>query len=235
MKQVAPLVIATLVAIGVALSSAFLSPQFVRPRPTEALDIIGAVAEYELLVANAMSGGKSVPPMTDAEKISHIRLVDTAPCGETEEPVECNPIEVEWGGETGRMLIASWHDAARRLESYRAINQENPLPKVIDTDQLTSPLGEKLLRLQVAATRQGNEAIVPSGLDESLVRQRIELRSDMSKGYVNSYSAPWQSGDIAFLEIGFSNSRGEGFGQNYALQKVYGKWRVIAIQPSWIS
>lgn len=57
MKHVAPLVIATLVAIAVALLPAFLSPQFVRPARDEALDIIQAAADYNLLIQNAWAGG----------------------------------------------------------------------------------------------------------------------------------------------------------------------------------
>jgi hypothetical protein len=84
MKHVAPLVIATLVAIAVALLPAFLPPQFVRPSRDEALDIIQVAADYNLLIQNAQAGGQLAPPMTDAVKPSHIEFIETKPCGAVE-------------------------------------------------------------------------------------------------------------------------------------------------------
>ena len=235
MKQIVPLVIATLVAIAVALSSAFVSPQFVRPSRDDALDIIEAAADYSLSVSNAEAGGQVAPPMPAAVKSTHIKFVETKPCGAVDASENCVIIDVHLGKETGRLLEASWHDAAVNLESYDGISPENPLPKTVDIRRLQSAGAEKLARLQVAASQLKLNTIAPSGLDPVDVRNRIALRDDMPEHHLRIYSAPWVVGDIAFIEVGLICGDLCGRGQNYALHKTDGKWRVIAVQSSWVS
>jgi len=215
MRRLAPIFIATLIAVAAALTPAFLSPSFVRPSRAEALEIIAAAPDYELEVRKAASGGISAPLMGYAAKVSHIRLIDTAPCGDTSEPFECSPIEISWDTEMGRLLVGSWWDAAANLERYRAADRESP-PNIIVINRLASPSGKKLLRLQAAASRYRGDAILPSGLNEAEIREHIALRSDLPDGFVMSYSAPWLSGDTAFLTIGSWTREGEGQGKSYA-------------------
>ncbi|HWV59350.1 MAG TPA: hypothetical protein VN034_01760 [Sphingopyxis sp.] len=235
MKQVAPLVIATLVAIGVALSPAFLSPQFVRPSRGDALDIIEAASQYSLSVQNAEAGGQAAPPMPALAKPPHIRFIETKPCGATSASEDCVVIDVHLGEETGRLLETSWHDAAVNLERYADITSENPFPKPIDTRRLQSPVAARLARLQIAASRQELDFIAPSGLATADVLEGISLRDDMPADHIRIYSAPWAAGDIAFIEVGLICGDLCGRGENYALRKIDGTWRVIAVQPSWVS
>lgn len=235
MNKVAPLVIATLVAVGVAISSAFLPAPFVRPSREEALDIIEAAADYSLSVSNAETGGQLVPPMPEAVKPAHVKFIETKPCGAVEASEDCVILNLHLGEGQSRLLEASWHDAAVNLESYEGISPEHPLPKVIDIRRLQSSSAAKLARLQVAASKQKLNSIAPSGLAEADVRTRIALRSDMPKHHLRIYSAPWVAGDIAFMEVGLICGDLCGRGENYALRKTDGKWRVIAVQPSWVS
>lgn len=235
MKQVAPIVIATLIAIAAALSSAFVSPQFARPSRDDALDIIEAAAGYSLSVSNAEFGGRLAPPMLEAAKSAHIKFIETKPCGAVEASEDCVIIDVHLGKGTGRLLEKSWHDAAVNLESYRGVGPDNPLPKIIDIQRLQSPSADKLARFQVAASQQKLNTIVPSGLNAADVRGRIALRGDMPEHHLRIYSAPWVVGDIAFVEVGLTCGDQCRRGENYALRKADGKWRVIAVQPSWVS
>lgn len=235
MKQVAPLVIATLVAIGVALSLALLPSHFVRPSRDDALDIIEAASDYSLSVQNAEAGGNAAPSMLAAAKSSHIKFIETKPCGATSALEDCVVLDVHLGEEAGRLLEMSWHDAAVNLESYAGITPKNPLPKVIDIRRLQSHSASRIARLQIAASRQELDFIAPSGLTIADVRERITLRDDMPAHHVRIYSAPWVAGDIAFIEVGLICGDLCGRGENYALHKTGGKWRVIAVQPSWVS
>lgn len=235
MRQIAPIVVATLVAIGVALSPVFLLPQFVRPSRDEALEIIQAAADYNLLIQNFGAGGQLAPPMADAFKPSHIEFIETKPCGATEASEDCVVLDGQLGEETGRLLEQSWHDAAVNLESYADITPENPLPKTIDIRRLQSPSAGKIARLQMAASRQKLNVIPTSGLAVADVLKRISLRSDMPPHHVWIFSAPWVAGGFAFVEVGFVCGGECGRGDNYALRKTDGKWRVIAVQPSWVS
>lgn len=235
MKQVAPLVIATFVAIAAALLPAFLSPQFVRPSRDEALDIIEVAASYNLLVQNAGAGGTPAPPMVDAAKPSHIKFIETKPCGAVRASEDCVVLDGRLGEETGVLLEQSWHDAAVNLESYADIAPENPLPKRIDIRRLQSSSGAEIARLQMAASRQRLDVIAPSGLALADVRRRISLRGDAPAHHLWTFSAPWIAGDIAFMEVGFICGSECGRGENYALRKIDGTWRVIAVQRSWVS
>jgi hypothetical protein len=235
MRQVAPLVVATLVAIGAALSPAFLSPEFVRPSHKDALDIIEAAADYNLLISNAEAGGQSVPLLPESAKPDHIKFIETKACGAVEATEDCVILDVNLGENAGRLLVASWHDAGVNLESHQGINADNPLPKIIDIRRLQSPSAEKLARLQIAASRQKVDFIAPSGLDANEARSRIMLRGDTPERHLRIYSAPWVADDIAFMEVGLICGDLCGRGENYALRKVSGKWRVIAVQPSWVS
>lgn len=235
MKHVAPLVIATLVAIAVALLPAFLPPQFVRPSRDEALDIIQVAADYNLLIQNAQAGGQLAPPMADAVKPSHIEFVETKPCGAVEASEDCVVLDGQLGEETGRLLEQSWHDAAVNLESYADISPENPLPKTIDIGRLQSSSSGEIARLQMAASRLRLDVIPTSGLALADVRKRVSLRSDMPPHHLWFFSAPWVAGNIAFVKVGFVCGGECGRGENYALRKTDGKWRVIAVQPSWVS
>ncbi|WP_428683951.1 hypothetical protein [Sphingopyxis sp.] len=235
MRQVAPLVIATLAAIGVALSPVFLPPQFLRPSRDDALDIIGVAADYSLSVQNAEAGGFVTPPMPEAAKAPHIEFIETKPCGATEASEECVVLDGQLGQETERLLEASWHDAAVNLESYADITPENPLPKTIDIRRLQSSSAGEIARLQMAASRQKLDVIPTSGLAIADVRRRISLRGDMPSDHLWIFSAPWVAGDLAFVEVGFVCGSECGRGENYALRKIDGKWRVIAVQSSWVS
>lgn len=235
MRQIAPLVISTLVAVAVALSAALLSPQFLRPSRGDALDIIKAAADYSLSVQNAEAGGVVTPPMSDAAKPSHIEFIETKPCGAVESSEDCVIIDMQLGAKTGRLLEQSWHDAAVNLESYEGIGPDNPLPEVINIRRLQSSSAGQLARLQMAAHRQQVDFIAPSGLDAADVRNRITLRSDMPGDHLRIFSAPWVVGDIAFMEVGLICGGLCGRGENYALRKVDGKWQVIAVQSSWVS
>lgn len=235
MKRVAPLVIATLAAIGVALSSAFLAPHFVRPSRDDALDIIEAAADYSLSVSNAEADGRLVPPMPEAAKPGHIKFIETKPCGAVAASEDCVVLDVHLGEGKGRLLEASWHDAAVNLESYEGISPAHPLPKVIDIRRLQSSSASKLARLQITASKLKLETIAPSGLATAEARKRISLRTDIPAHYLWIYSAPWVADDIAFIEVGFTCGDLCGRGETYALRKADGKWRVIAVQPSWVS
>lgn len=235
MRQVAPLVVATLVAIGFALSTVFLSPQFVRPSRDDALDIIEAAADYSLLVQNAEAGGLATRLMPDAAKPSHIKFIETKPCGAVEASEECVVLDGQLGEATGRLLEQSWHDAAVNLESYADISPEKPLPKTIDISRLQSSSAGEIARLQMAASRQKLSVVPTSGLAVADVRERISLRSDMPLHHLWIFSAPWVAGDLAFIEVGFVCGGECGRGENYALRKTDGQWRVIAVQPSWVS
>jgi hypothetical protein len=235
MKQVAPLVVATLVAIGVALSLLFLPPQFVRPSRDDALDIIEAASDYSLSIQNAEAGGFAAPSMASAAKPSHIKFIETKPCGAISALEDCVVIDVHLGEETGRLLEMSWHDAAVNLERYAGIAPDNPLPKTIDIRRLQSFSAAKISGLQIAASQQRLDFIAPSGLEIADVRGRISLRGDMPAHHVRIYSAPWIAGDIALIEVGLICGDLCGRGENYALRKADGKWRVIAVQPSWVS
>jgi hypothetical protein len=235
MKHVAPLVIATAIAVGVALSPAFLPSQFVRPSREDALDIIETAADYSLSVQNAETSGQAVPLMPDAAKPSHIKFVETKPCGAVKASEECAVIDVHLGEATGRLLEKSWHDATVNLERYADLTHENPIPKTIDIRRLQSPSAAKIARLQIAASRQNIDLIAPSGLAIADVRKRISLHRDMPAHHMRIYSAPWVTGDIAFIEVGLICGDLCGRGENYALRKTDGRWRVIAVQPSWVS
>ena len=52
-------------------------------------------------------------------------------------------------------------------------------------------------------------------MNEAEIREHIALRSDLPDGFVMSYSAPWLSGDTAFLTIGSWTREGEGQGKSY--------------------
>ena len=234
MKQVAPLVIATLVAIAAALLSAFLPPQFVRPSRDEALTIIQAAADYNLSIRNAEAGGQLVSPMADTVKAAHVKFIETKPCGEVEAFRDCVALDVDLGEGTGRLLERSWHDARMILESYADVTAENPLPIEIDIRRLQSSSAGEIARLQMAASRLQLDDIPPSGLALADVRKRISLRSDMPPHHLWIFSAPWVAGDVAFVEVGLVCGNECGRGENYALRKTDGKWRVIAVQPSWV-
>ncbi|WP_374524492.1 hypothetical protein [Sphingopyxis sp.] len=235
MKQAAPLVIATLVAIAMALLPAFMPPQFLRPPRDEALDIIQAAADYNLMIQNTGAGGQLALPMAETVKPSHIEFIETKPCGAVEASEDCVVLDGQLGEETGRLLEQSWHDADVNLESYADITPENPLPKTIDIRRLQSSSAGEIARLQMAASRQKLDVIPASGLAVADVRKRISLRSDMPPHHLWIFSAPWVAGDIAFVEVGFVCGGECGRGENYALRKAHGKWRVLAVQPSWVS
>jgi hypothetical protein len=230
MKQVAPLVIATLVAIGAALSSASLSPQFTRPSRSDALDIVEAVGDYEFRSIAAEYRIDTGPLMPDVAKARHLGIVDAAPCGESVEPVRCHPIEIDRQSEIGRLLLASWQDASQLLADR---GRETP-NRSRRFEESASPLSEHLLGLQIVASRSKGERITSSGLDDDMVRQRVKLRADTPPQVIRTYLAPWVVGDIAFVEVGLNCGDMCGKGTGYALQKERGKWRVIAVQDRWI-
>lgn len=211
MKQVAPLAIATLVAIGAGLLPAFLSPQFMRPSRDEALAIIEAVADYDLRSIAAEYDVPVGPFMADADKSAHIKIIDASPCGEVEAPVKCDPIDINWRGNAGQTLASSWRGG----------------------DQQQAPDAESLLRLQVAASQQ-NDAIIPSGLTVALVRERVRLRQDTPVRHVRTYITPWISGDTALMQVDLDCGDMCGVGRGYALRKISGKWQVVGVQRSWI-
>lgn len=235
MKQVAPLVIATLAAIGVALSLAFLPPQFVRPSLDDALDIIEAASDYNLSIQNAEAGGGAAPPMAAEAKPAHIKFIETKPCGVASTSGDCVAIDVHLGEEKGRWLEKSWHDAAVNFKRYAGITPENPLPKAIDISRLQSPSAAGIARLQIAASQQKFDSINPSGLAIADVRARVSLRDDMPAHHMMVYSAPWVAGDTAFIMVGLICGDLCGRGENYAIRKTNGTWRVIAVQPIWVS
>lgn len=173
--------------------------------------------------------------MADAVKPSHIKFIETKPCGAVEASEDCVILEGQLGEETGLLLEQSWHDAAVDLESYADITPENPLPKIVDIRRLQSSSAGEIARLQIAASRQKLNVIPTSGLEVADVRKRISLRSDMPPHHLWIFSAPWVAGDLAFVEVGFVCGGECGRGENYALRKTGGKWRVIAVQPSWVS
>ncbi|UKK83640.1 hypothetical protein L7H23_13845 [Sphingopyxis sp. BSN-002] len=231
MKQMVPLVVATLVAIAVALSSPFLTPQFVRPSSEEALGIIEAVGDYEFQSIAAEYGTAPGPLMPEAEKTGKVRVLDAAPCGEIAEPIKCHPIEIEQRSEIGRMLLASWQDASKLI----ADRSKKAGQLTESFEESASPASEYLLGLQISASRRQDRQIVPSGLTDALVRQHVKLRADTRPGDVRTYLAPWVVGDTAFVEVGLHCGDMCGMGTGYALRKINGKWRVIAVQSRWIA
>ena len=144
-------------------------------------------------------------------------------------------LDGQLGEETGLLLEQSWHDAAVNLERYADISRENPLPKTIDIGRLQSSSSGEIARLQMAASRLRLDVIPTSGLTVADARKRISLRSYMPSHHHWIFSAPWVAGDLAFIEVGFVCGGECGRGENYALRKTDGKWRVIAVQPSWVS
>lgn len=228
-------VAATLVAIAIALASPFLSPGFVRPGQKDALAIIDAVADYDFRLKNAEFGGRATSEMSESTKRAQIRIIDAAPCGAIVKPLKCYPIDTEGDGGLRRLLAASWHDANVNLARYADISAKNPLPKYVAMEDLRSPLGERLLRLQIAAADQLESEIEPSGLSVSTVRKRIKMRGDTFANEVRTYFAPWLAGDIAFMQVDLYCGDMCGEGTVYALRKQDGKWHVEAIQLLWIA
>jgi hypothetical protein len=233
-KNAAPIAITVLIAIGIAIAPAFLSPRFERPPPDVALDIIEAAAGYNLLATNSEIGGSPVSSMPDAAKSAHINFVETKSCGEVDASRNCTILDVHLGMGEGRLLELSWHDATVRLESYQR-SPERPGPKVIDIRRLQSSHAGELARVQVAASKKNLDFIVPSGLAKEDVLQRITLRSDTPNHHRYIYSAPWLAGDIALVEVGWICGDLCGRGETYALRKSGGSWHVIAVQSSWVS
>jgi hypothetical protein len=231
MTRVVPLVIATLVAIAVALSLSFLAPQFARPAREEALDIIDAVGEYEFLSIAAEYGVEPGLSMPEAETVGKVRVLDAAPCGEIAEPVKCHPIEIEQKSEMGRMLAGSWQDASKLIA-----DRGKEAGRLTESfEESASPASEYLLGLQISASRRQDRQIVPSGLTDALVRQHVKLRADTPQGDVRTYFSPWVVGDTAFVQVDLACGDMCGTGTGYALRKTNGKWRVIAVQNRWIA
>jgi hypothetical protein len=230
MRQVAPLVVAILVAIGVALSPGFLPPQISRPSRSDALDIIEAVGDYELQSMAAEYQLDTEPLMPDAAKMEHIRIADATPCGEVTEPVRCHPIAFDRQSEIGPMLLASWQDAAKLLADRR----RDARGRATGFEDGASSAAEHLWRLQIEASRWKGQRIPPSGLDEQSVRHRIKLLAVTRQHHVWTDLAPWLVGDVAFVEVGWNCGDMCGKGTGYALRKEDGKWRVVAVQDRWI-
>lgn len=234
MKQALPLVVATLVAIGAALSPAFLTPQFVRPSPEEALRIIEAVGDYEFRSIAAEYRVDAGPVMSEAAKAGRIKVLDAAPCDETTEPVQCHPLQVDTKSEIGRMLLASWQDAFQLLASHgqEAGGRTTNLEKF---EESASPISPYLLRLQISASRTKYRRIVRSGLTDDMVRPHVKLRADTPPHHVRTYLAPWIAGETAFVEVGWHCGDMCGTGTGYALRKDGVNWRVIAVQSRWVA
>lgn len=231
MRQAFPLVVATLVAIGVGLSSLFLTPQFVRPSPEEGLRIIEAVGDYEFRSIAAEYKVELGPLMPEMLKIGRVKILDAAPCGETAVPVQCHPIQVDAKSEIGRILLASWQDASKLL----AAHGHEAGGRITSFEESASPISEYLFRLQVLASKTKDRRITPSGLTDDMVRQYAKLRADTPPHHVRTYLAPWIVGDTALVEVGWHCGDMCGTGTGYALRKEGGYWRVIAVQSGWIS